>query len=191
MSTLQEQTKPILLPIILGKPSTLTRKAQLTLAAWIAMFAMAAEFLDKTGTRIAISAQDRLFLKTNKMPPPSMKIWIGYYERRDWVGVWTHTKVPIGSENHVPERSSLGVDFPNTQSTTIVIGRVFIHVLSSDVASIVRKAEMTGARRKLLYRIHPIKKSPLSWLPVLKLSDQDADAIAGALSERSKQIPFG
>jgi hypothetical protein len=81
MSVLQNNTKPILMPLILGHEFTLTRRAQTTLAAWIAMFSMVAEFIDKTGTRIAISASDRLYLKDNILAPPTMKVWVGYYER--------------------------------------------------------------------------------------------------------------
>jgi hypothetical protein len=148
------------------------------------MFVMVAEFLDKTGTRVAISSKDRLFLKANLAAPPSMKIWIGYYERDKWLGVWFHATFPISDEDHVPQRSSLGVDFPNTQTTTFVIGKLYIHVLSSDIAGIVRKNEIVGDGRKLLYRIHPFRRSALTWPPSLRMSDQDADAIASAFSER-------
>jgi hypothetical protein len=188
MSDLQEETKPILLPLILGEDSTLTHKSQSTLSAWIAMLTMVAEFLDKTGTRIAISRNDRMFLKTNLAAPPSMKIWIGYYKRDKWLGVWAHATFPIRSEENAPQRSELGVDFPNTQTTTIVIGKLYAHILSSDIARIVRRQEIVGNRRQLLYRIHPYKKSPLPWPPSLRMSDHDADAIASAFSERGRRI---
>jgi hypothetical protein len=189
MSNLQEETKPILLPLILGQNSNLHRKAQSILSSWIAMFAMVAEFLDKTETRVAISPEDRLFLKTNLTAPPNMKIWIGYYERDKWPGVWFHATFPISDQSHVPRRSLLGVDFPNTQTTTIVIGKLYIHVLSSDIAGIVRKQEFVGNERKLLYRIHAYRRlSPLTWPPPRRMSDRDADAIASAFSERGLRI---
>jgi hypothetical protein len=192
MSDLQEQTKPILLPLILGETSSLHRKAQTTLSTWIAMFVMVAEFLDKTGTRVAISPKDRLFLKNNLDAPRSMKIWIGYFEKDNWKGVWSHTTIPISDEDHVPQRSSLGVDFPNTQTTTIVIGKLYIHVLSSEIVSIVRKHNMGRDEKTLMYRIHPLKKSPLVWPPPMRLTDQYADAIASAFSERARRnLIFG
>jgi hypothetical protein len=165
MSELQEQTKPILLPLILGQRSFLHRKAQSTLSAWIAMFVMVAEFLDKTGTRIAISSKDRLFLKTDLTAPSSMKVWIGCFERDKWKGVWTHVTIPISDEDHVPQRSSLGVDFPNTQTTTFVIGRLYIHVLSSEIVSILRNNKMRRGAKTLLYQIHPLKSSLHGLLP--------------------------
>lgn len=187
MSKLQEDTKPILLPLILGQNSLLTRKSQSTLSAWIAMLTMVAEFLDKTGTRIAISPNDRLFLRTKLTAPPSMKIWIGYYEKDNWPAVWAHATFPVGSEGIVPRRSELGVDFPNTQTTTFVIGKLYAHILSSDIVSLVRSNDMKGNARKLLYRIQPVRSSPLGWPPSLKLSDQDADAIASAFSEHGRR----
>ena len=79
------------------------------------------------------------------------------------------------------------MDFPNTQSTTIVIGKVSIHVLSSDVH--LANSEITGGKgRKILYRIHPLRKSQRSWPPPLKMSDVDADGIASALSEHARRI---
>lgn len=54
MSDLQQEAKPHLLPLIKGETYLLHRNAQKTLAAWIAMFAMVAEHVDKTGTRIPI-----------------------------------------------------------------------------------------------------------------------------------------
>jgi hypothetical protein len=49
MSVLQNDAKPILLPLVLGEERTLFRKHQALLAAWMAMFAMVTEF--KAGRR--------------------------------------------------------------------------------------------------------------------------------------------
>jgi hypothetical protein len=191
MSDLQEQTKPILLPLILGETSSLHRKAQTTLSTWIAMFVMVAEFLDKTGTRVAISPKDRLFLKNNLAAPRSMKIWIGYFEKELERRVVPHYNSNFRRRSR-PQRSSLGVDFPNTQTTTIVIGKLYIHVLSSETVSIVRKHNMGRDEKTFLYRIHPLKKSPLVWPPPMRLTDQYADAIASAFSERARRnLIFG
>ena len=192
MSKVQEQTKPILLPLILGQTSSLHRKAQTTLSTWIAMSVMVAEFLDKTGTRVAISSKDRLFLKNNLRAPSNMKIWIGHFERIKWKGRWIHVTIPISDEDHAPQRSEFGVDFPNTQTTTFVIGQLYIHVLSSEIVSVVRKNEMRRGAKALLYRIHPIKKSPLAWPPPMPITDEDADAIASAFGERGRRnLIFG
>jgi hypothetical protein len=156
------------------------------------MFVMVAEFLDKTGTRAAISSKDRLFLKTDLAAPPNMKIWIGYCERHKWKGVWIHASIPIPDENHFPQRSTLGVDLPNTQTMTFVIGKLYIHVLSSEIASVVRKNEMRRGVKALLHRIHPIKKSPLAWPPPMQITDGDADTIARAFGERGRRnLIFG
>jgi hypothetical protein len=188
MSKLQEKTKPILLPLILGQQSLLTKKSQTILAAWIAMFAMVAEFIDKSGTRIGISYEDRLFLKEKLFAPSSMKIFIGHYKKDKWLAVWAHTTIPIASENHVPLRSSFGVDIPNTQTTTFVIGKLYIHLVSSDISSLVRKYRIVGDMRDLIYNIHPVRQSPLAWPPPRTMTDLDADNIASALSERARRI---
>ena len=113
-----------------------------------------------------------------------MKVWIGYFEKKNRRGVWIHATFPISDEDHLPQRSTVGVDFPNTQTTTLVIGKLYIYVLSSEIVSIVRRQNMGRGEKTLLYRIHPLKKSPLVWPPSVERSDQDADAIASAFSER-------
>ena len=56
MSDLQQEAKPHLLPLIKGETYLLHRNDQKTLAAWIAMFAMVAEHVDK----IALAHRPRL-----------------------------------------------------------------------------------------------------------------------------------
>jgi hypothetical protein len=163
------------------------QRAQSMLSAWIAMFVMVAEFLDKTGIGVAISPKDRLFVKANLAAPPSMKIWIGYYERDKWKGVWIHITIPISDENHIPQRSKFGVDFPNMQATTFVIGKLFIHVLSSELTGVVRANEIRRGAKSQLYRIHSLKNSPLGWPPPVRITDRDADTIASAFSERARR----
>jgi hypothetical protein len=188
MSRLQEKAKPILLPLILGRPSLITKKDQEVISAWSAMFVAVAEFIDKTGDRIAISPKDRLHLKEIGLPPKSnWKVWIGHYERDKWGGTLIRNTIPMISPNHIPNRSDDGRDLPNTQTTTFIICKLYVHVLSSDIAGIPRSQDFKGAARKALFRVWPFRESPLSWPPPTKLTDADAAGVAYAFIEHARK----
>jgi hypothetical protein len=190
MSVLQSEAKPILLPLIQGESLVLHRKAQSTLSAWNSMFVMVAEFMiDRSGTTIGVLEADRRWLKENGAAPKNWKIWIGKYVRQKWKGYWVHNTVPILGEDDVPRRTDLGVDLPNTQSTTAVLGQLYVHALSSAVRSVVRKQSMVREDLGVLPLIWPIKRSPLSWPPPRSLTDQEADSVATALSTRARGQP--
>jgi hypothetical protein len=173
-----------------GEKLTLYRKQRTVLAAWIAMFVMVAEFmLDKTGIHVGVSDEQRRSLKDTCTAPKNWKIWIGNYTREKRKGYWVHNTVPILSEEHVPQRSDLGVDLPNTQSTTAVFGQLYIHAFSSAIRSIVRKQTIVGEGLRVLPLLWPIKQSHLLWPPPRPLTDREADGIATALSRRARGQP--
>jgi len=189
MSVRQSETKPILIPLLRGESFSLHRRAQTTLAAWIAMFTMVAEFLDQTGTRIEVLPADRIWLKENQTVPKNWKIWLANYERGSWKGLWIHSTVPIQGEEHIPETNQLGIDLPNTQSTTFLVGKLYVHVISSAISRIIRKQDIVGQGRLLFPRLWPIRRSPLAWPPFRPITDEEAESIASALIRRARKTP--
>lgn len=189
MSILQNETKPILIPLLKGEKCSLTKKAQATLAAWCAMFTMVAEFKDRTGTKIGVLQEDRGWLKKHHTVPKNWKIWIADYERDKWQGYWWHSTLPILTEERLVKRTDMGFPLPNTQTTTFVVGKLYVHVLSSVVGQIVRKQDMVGGGKILFPRVWPIRKSPLSWPPPRAITDHEALSIATAFIDRARKTP--
>ena len=190
MSVLQTEAKPILLSLIKGESRVLHRKALRTLAAWTAMFVMVAEFMiARSGTTIGVPKADRRWLKENGTAPKNWKIWIGKYVRHKWKGYWVHNTVPILGDDDVPQRSDVGADLPNTQSTTIVLDQLYVHAFSSAIRSVLRKQSLVREGLDVLPLIWPIKKTPLSWPPPRSLTDQEADDVATVLSMRARGQP--
>lgn len=186
MSKLQSDAKPILLPLLNGEPFRLFRRQQTILAAWITMFTIVSEFRDRTGMQIAIPPADGRWLKERLDAPKGWKIWIGLYERKDWKGIWSHAAVPIASREHIPETVGSGRPIPNTQSTAVVIGKLYVHVLSSVLPTFVQRHELDSA---ILPRIRPFRTSPISWPPKVTLDDEKATRIAFAFINQAKRIP--
>ena len=79
MKGIQDQVKPIVLPMIEGAASKLNTRQQRLLAAWIAMAVICSEYSDLDS--LAIRQKDREWLFRKHAPPSNnWKIWIGHYE---------------------------------------------------------------------------------------------------------------
>jgi hypothetical protein len=174
MSRLQERAKPILLPLILGKPTVLSEEGQRISATWATMAIMVAEFFDPK--KVAISQDERFLLRVREIPPMNWKIWIAHFRRGDWAGLWVHNLFPIDPDSSKPYPEDEGIPRPNTQTTTFVVGELYIHALSSAIEELL---PMIPDKWNLLSQIWPNQSPPIHW-PGSTLTDKQADSVAGA-----------
>jgi hypothetical protein len=187
MSRLQNAAKPYLLPLIKGEVTALDEKAQRIIATWAAMAVMVAEYFDRY--KVAISATERKYLWKNQRPPPNWKIWIGHYERKNWPGHWVHNVLPISSKKNRIKRMDNGLPRPNTQTTTFVVGQLYIHAASS-ATDIFEKWRLTTNGARQLVQIWPLRRNIVGW-PTQTLTDREADQIAGAFFLFAEEIGGG
>lgn len=179
MSVLQNTAKPVLLPLVRGGSATLTQRDKDVLAAWCTMSVMTSDFFYPE--KQAIPQADRDYLRANMLPPENgWKIWIGYFSRTNWMAHWVKNSMPISSEEHIPEIAPNGIPRPNTQATTLIFGKLYVHVFSSVHADLVAKATIGGRAIGRLVRIWPRLSNTVVW-PPLPMTDRDADDIAGAI----------
>lgn len=172
MGKLQEAAKPFLIPLFDGKVCVMGTQAQAAIATWATMATMTSEHIARDPTTIAVPQSERDWFMANRAPLPDWRIWIADYTRHRWKGVWTHTsaavveKIPGPGEPEPPR---------NTQATTFVIGRFYVHVMSSEFAEHVRKWIWidTPRARTLLTQIWPPKEPIIVW-PRQGLTDADA-----------------
>jgi hypothetical protein len=142
MSRLQEKTKPILVDLIGRTHRKFTPDELVLLRSWIAMFVIVAEGMDRMAR--SIPQEDIEFLFTKKVAPLSWRIWIGIIDRKQWKTEYAHFVAAIGSsvsEEYVPHSSHGKIPSPNTQTTTLTVGEVFVHVMSTSN----RKAQFVRA----------------------------------------------
>jgi hypothetical protein len=175
MSRLQEKAKPYLLPLVLGQTTAMDVAAQGIVAAWIAMTVMVAEYFDPS--MAAVSYAQRRHLCTDKTVPPNWKIWIGHYVRGTWLPYLVHNPLPISSAQHRIRKMETGAPRPNTQTTAVVVGELYIFAASS-ATDVFDRWEVPGEGAKLA-QIWPIRRNIIAW-PSKTLSDRDADQIAGS-----------
>ena len=100
MSKLQEDTKPILTPILKGEATSLHRNAQRQLATWVTMTVMVAEFINQD--QVAVSSEERQRFFDTVQPPRHWRIWIGRHQRKTHP-LWTHNSMSLTEETRASD----------------------------------------------------------------------------------------
>jgi hypothetical protein len=130
--------------------------------------------------RQAIPQEHRDWLMTRGVPPPdTWKIWVGRYERGNWLARWAKNARAISSDDHPVSYLENGLPIANTQSSTLVFGQLYVHAFSSVHSDIVAR---TPAPHSKLVQLFPLNGRPLHW-PPLTMGDRDADSAAGKIFE--------
>lgn len=179
MSRLEESARLALTSIVLCEEKILTEKELLSIASWSAMTSIVAEYTDpKTQS---IPEEDRRTIMNHGIPPSNWHIWLGNYNGEKWKQRYRHLgmacaiKAPI-----IPSNISC-----NTQSSTFVVGSLFLYTFCSKIPSIV-PAFSADIEEKLL-KIWPTVPSESGWPLGKDISDNDAMSISDLIF---KQIPY-
>lgn len=189
MSTIEEQVKPILIPLILDSPCTLSIEGQRILATWITMKCMVYEQLYEEGR---ISRQpDRDFLKEKMLPPDFYRIWIARQKSQSFRVGATLCAATLGSIR----RGSSGPITPpsgdfskNTQTITIGFGHLVVHVVASRVPGIDTISPAT-TYPPIWTPIWP-KNSGHIWKSTAVISDEAIGSISFALDRFLRRVPW-
>ncbi len=182
MSGIQQTAKPFLIPLIQGRRTTLTATEQKAIATWCAMTAMTGEFLSLDPTAIAISQKERDWLRDHGSPPDNWKIWIGHRPSRN--SFWNHYIVPLNAKN-VLNLSNDSLALPDTQTTTFIIGNLFVHIFSStgDPSIVSRWSWSPHPGLYLrLPQIFPLKDELIVW-PPQGLTDFEVEMVSDAVED--------
>jgi hypothetical protein len=176
LSRIQNAAKPHLINLIEGRQAVLRADAQKTLAAWCTMVTMTSEYLTHDSTTAAISQEERDWFRETQTPPKHWKIWIGHYpSRMSW---WNHFTVPLLTGRESANLQSGDFANPNTQTTTFVIGNLFVHVMSGDADTVSGWNWPLGSPLAAkLVQIVPEKENFVLW-PRQPLTDFEAGLIA-------------
>ena len=175
MSRLQSETKPILIPLMLGKRSVLSQNDQRKLAAWITMFTMVSEFKKSNVQKAAIPFSERFSFYKHPKAHENWKIWIANYERETWGELIVRTTFPVSDNGLTPELGGDGMPIPNTQATTFVVGRLYVHVYSSQLQKLVNDQRLKAAG---FVRLWPLAGRVIKWPPEVTIYDAEAEAVA-------------
>ena len=181
LSGLEKRTKPLLLMLIHGMPFTLGRDAQITLATWVAKTVMAAEFVDPT--KVAVPPEDRASLMRNLIPPErGWWIWMAGSQGVEWLTGIHH----FSARMNVTPVDLETPDIVNLQSTTIGIGRLLIHAISTSVPG--HSFALSNPDRSDLRPIWPHPTDPIGWPRLRLLTDNDINVITTNLPRAIERL---
>jgi hypothetical protein len=179
MSRLQEQTKPLLLELVEGQETWLTIADQRLLATWATMTTITSEYIQRSTAAISAKNRDRFYRE--RSPLKLWKIWIGNFHRADWKPYRVHHALPVRSRVRTDSALSANAA-PNTQTTTLIFGQLYLHVASSDIPDAIGRMtfpqEVTDT---ILKQIWLPRSGKLRWPPRRTMTDRDADNAAGFL----------
>jgi len=186
MRKIEDRAKPILVPLIQGKPTRLSEEAQATIASWAVLKTMVAEY-DVNG-QVTTHWTHRRMIRDRQLPPSKgWGVWIGYYQRVNWRPQWSSSAFLVQSRRMV---ARYGIRTPthfNGNSTTQVIGNLFIQVIHFPMPdTFIRQWQFPRLTGSIL-RIWPTSGYFLRW-PSLALSDDDADRIANAVAKYIEDV---
>jgi hypothetical protein len=188
MSRMENRTRPILMPLIQGVFHRLSTFDQNTLAGWIAKTVMVAEFAHPT--HIAIPQDERLWTYAHFLPPTHWSIWLAAYTGTVWRNLAiSHHMFALGPRldpTKIPEPGAVAP--PDTQSTSIGMGHLFIQVVSTTVTNIEFSLEHEAIGD--FQRIWPPSGQDITWPPLRNILDPQATYIAESFA-RIAGLPTG
>ena len=176
LSRLEEDVKPILIPLINGKRCGLPLDMQKTLATWAAKTAMTAE--QARPRERGISQAERSWLKEHLIPPSYWSVWLAGYDGESWCDLGMTQQRGRLQESPI---SSPKVESHYIHATTLGIGRVVFLV----VGTMWKPAPEVFSRfdGKGLFRIWPSLPRSILWPPNDILGDPQVNALANILSQ--------
>ena len=179
MSQIETASIPILTPLILGQPITLTADAQRIVATWATLKTLVIETDDPKSAAIPPQAAKQFYV--DKKPFDDWKIWIGQYFGTTWSQGkrMTHLGGVLGPSAMKSVKTLGKHQRRNIQTTTIVGGQLYIHVFSATVSNTFYGFK--GRSGDVLNLIHPYS-GDIGWPPKVVMTDDDAGQIALSLA---------
>ncbi len=179
MSQLEADTKPIIVPMILGRNVRLDSFQQELLRRWayktILMLALASE-------TSPIPTSHYSWFYEHRDPPPSVNLRMAMYAGTRWTNYFRNQALAV-------EGGDLEPTYPNGYYATVVVGRLTFQALGHhglDAISVGHRAP--GA----FLQIWPARGHDLRWPPVYGMSDKELEAATrftrNELSELAKSL---
>jgi hypothetical protein len=170
MNRIEQETRPLLEPLLLGTAVELAPEAREQVARWITMKLMVGEHALR---ELAVVPQsDRGAFMQTRAIPDAVKIWIGRNDSTKWKHGWQRhaaTLVWPGEPAPKPFRKTV-------QTTTFGAGRLLVFALISYLAGY--QHGPTEGEANLLPRLWPLSQH--AWPPGRTETDAQADHLASA-----------
>ena len=188
MSRIESRVKPILVPLLLGLPTTLPKYSQEVLATWIAMKLMTAEFSMPLDDIVTPALERSLLMGRQRPPDDIMGIWIGRYQGN----TWSNTYVSHGAAVAWAPAGTVPVVTPENsrrrtvQAQILFMGQLFIQAVTTIVPQIKMRTPVPFAYH--LKQIWPYSRE-VSWPPEIPMNDVVAHLLASGFDRFAGGLP--
>jgi hypothetical protein len=174
---IEDTAKPFLIPLITGEECRIFPTAQTRIAAWAVLKAMVAEWMIKG--HATTNHMQRKYLMRHYLPPKKgWGVWIGHFvtdktKNVRYYPLWEAHPYLLMPDRLAARRPDKVATYYNSQSSTQVIGQLFIHVLRSPMPNLILRWHFRPPHRGSLFRIWPPTQTSIVW-PAKTMSDLDA-----------------
>lgn len=180
ISALENQVRPSLTKLILGKAVALTADELTRISTWAAIVTIMAEY---TQVELrGIPPEDAHSIYAYRKPPTNWKIYLGDYSGRQFAPCrYRHSSV-VAIPKSDYEANGYRPSHPNAQSSTHVLGNLLI-LADRDPPGL----DLVGIgadARQCLERAWPTRDLTLLWPPVLTLGDAAVEFITTAMARK-------
>jgi len=191
MKRIEDAIKPVMKPLILGRATRLSPDDQRLVAAWSVMKTMIAEFDPLRSARTIHHTQRKRMMRLQKPPEHGWGVWIGHYERKAWKCEWTSQPMLSLHPDRLAKRSTSDATYFNSNSTTQIIGKLFIQVIHCPMPNLVERWRLALPHSGTLFRIWPTSSNVSIKWPGRTLDDRDASFATEAFPNFMFRIATG
>jgi hypothetical protein len=185
MSQLENRAKPLLIPLMLGTPSSFAPHRQSILATWIAKTAMTAEY--RYPRAIAIPQEQRAVLMSKGEPPEGWYIQIADYHGQKWrnAAIFRQMISFKTSMDEIEEATMSSRKY--VEITCFGLGCLFVQTISTPIKDL--DVELEDEHANDFRQLWPPKNRILNWPPPSSLDDKKADNAASSLAKATGYPP--
>jgi len=171
MSRIEEEARPILMPLIVGTTTTLCEAAIRTLSEWVTLKVMVAEHSPPPDPAIRL-ADKHTFYRARTIPD-GISINLFWCGAPEWRIAYRRASATLSVRQH----PNYDTRPKNAASIAFALGELFIHVVYFGDPE-VRKLSLVGQRHGLA--AWPPHAAELRWPPPLRISSDQAQVVSDA-----------
>jgi len=180
MSQVQEQARPLLVPLFRGEwTGEISDEQRQRLATWCTVVTICLEYADESGR--VVPDQDRLFVKQQLRPPPRWGVWLGHLSPTHQWGGFNHLSWSVSFDGiRLSHRS---------QATCWAMGRLFVQTYSWEGTEIVEREPEVVAELHGINVLWPPPGIARFGKPRDALYNSEADDIGRSLRPPNTPLP--
>lgn len=173
--------RPHLEPLLVGKPSILSREAQRAIAHWVAIKTVTSEHSNRE-TSVTPPEQRKAIM--DGQIPEMFQIYLGAHLAQDLGYCRSSHSGAWGKSGDFEKLPLEGRFTKNTQQITFTVGRLFAHVNMTTLENLNLEPVCGFIGFYKIAKIWPIQKNLFVWPPTQPLTHDQLNELATSLSRR-------